>query len=87
MHRLKLTSASLDILLAQGQHVATVTAPICANVVVRLKAMRNFVVDFGLVRISFCIRSADAFRDHRGKALLVAEVLAVCTLIADCVLK
>lgn len=69
--------ALLALFAPEGQYVTAVTAPIGAHVVVVGETMGDTVVQFGLVRICFCIGLCNALGDYLGVALLVARVLAV----------
>lgn len=67
---------------AQWQHVSTVTTPICANVGDGLETMRDAMVELVFVSVLVGICLGDALGNHLCKALSVAGVLTVFTLIA-----
>lgn len=46
-------------------------APIRTDVAIRLKAMRDLVVDLGFIWIALTARSADTLGDHHRVAFLV----------------
>lgn len=63
------------------------TAPVGAHIGEGFEAVRNAVVELGLVRIRFCVGLGDALGDHLLVAFLVARVLAVGTLHASRILE
>lgn len=63
------------------------TAPACTHVAPGFKTVRYSVVQFGFVRVTFCIRLTNALGDDFRIASLVAHVFAICTLHARLVLE
>lgn len=59
------------------------TAPIRTHVTIRLKAMRNPVIELRFVWIALCVGLADALGDHLWIALFVTHIFAVCALKAN----
>ena len=76
-----------SILPTQGQDVATVAAPVGANVGDGLESMRDTMVDLDFVSIRLGIALADALGDDLLGALLVTSVATVLALRSDCVEK
>ena len=75
------------ILLSHGKHVATVTAPIGAQVCGGFKSVGNAMVEFFLFRVRFGIRFRYALGNHFLVALFVASIFAVRALHASGILE
>lgn len=65
---------------SKRQNISAMAAPIGTDVGERLEAMMDTVVELCFVRVRLSVGLGDAFGDHVAVTLLVASVLAVCTL-------
>jgi hypothetical protein len=71
------TGTLFGLLLSQGQHITAMAAPVGAHVGEGVPAMRNTVVDLGLVRIRLGIGLSNALGDDFSVALLMAREFTV----------